>query len=134
MKLRRKAKTLKHKADGSVSESKLQFYWYETKPHEIAEKLQGELMGAAHRLRFVVQMLGDLTDNVKLDPAEMISRLEYNAENYYYRIYEMRERAVSLVAARCLPEPAGAKDNEKAILRKKRCASKKIEKSKSRTL
>ena len=122
MKPRREAKTLKHKADGSVSESKLQFYWYETKPHETAEKLQGELVGAAHRLRFVVQMLGELTDNVKLDSAEMISMLKYNAENYYYRIYEMRERAVSLVAARCLPEPANATENQKTILRKKRNA------------
>jgi hypothetical protein len=65
-------------------------------------------------------MLDELIDNVKLDPAEMIRRLEYNIENYYYRIYEMRERAVSLVATRCLPDPADAKSNEKAILRKNR--------------
>lgn len=93
MKLRREANTLTHKADGLVSESKLRFYWYETKPHETAEKLQGELMGAARRLRYVVHMVGELTDNIKLDPAQMISRLEYNSENYYYRLYEMRERA-----------------------------------------
>ena len=82
-----------------MSKTKLQFYWYEIRPHETIGNLWGQLAGTTHKLRFVVNMLEQLADDVTLDVAEMIAGLEYNCYGYYYVVYEMRERAVSLVGS-----------------------------------
>jgi hypothetical protein len=60
-------------------------------------------------------MLDELTDDVTLNAAEMIARLEYNALIYYYLIYEMRERAVSLVSSICSSEMKARKRLEKCL-------------------
>ena len=87
-----------------MAESKLQFYWYETKPHETIGNFWGQLIGATHRMRLVVNMLEQLTDDATLDVAETIAKLEYNAYSYYYIVYEMRERAVRLAVSICSSE------------------------------
>jgi hypothetical protein len=76
---------------------RLQFYWYETKPGEEARSAWGQLVGAAHRLRFVCDELEACTSDFNLE--RLLRRLEYHMENYLVRVYELRERAVSLAAA-----------------------------------
>lgn len=78
---------------------RLEFYWYETKPGEEAGAAWGQLAGAAHRLHFVCEELAECTSEVKIELA--LGRLEYHMENYLERVYEFRERAVSLAAAAC---------------------------------
>jgi hypothetical protein len=75
----------------------LQFYWYEIKPHETRGARWGQLAGAMHRLRFVCDEIEAAlaTKNVSL----MIKRLEYHADNYVTRAYELRERLVKLLIA-----------------------------------
>ena len=85
-----------------ASESGLRFYWIETRPHEVVGKHWGQLAGATHRLRFVIDMLEELVDEVNTTGTEnTITRLEYHAENYYSRVYELRERAIGLTASIC---------------------------------
>jgi hypothetical protein len=76
---------------------RLEFYWYETKPGEEAGAAWGQLAGAAHRLRFVCDELEACAADAELEL--VLGRLEYHMENYLVRVYELRERAVSLAAA-----------------------------------
>jgi hypothetical protein len=56
----------------------------------------GQLAGAAHRLLFVREELEACTSDPNIETVLM--RLEYHMENYLVRIYELRERTVSLAA------------------------------------
>lgn len=76
---------------------RLEFYWYETKPGEKAGAAWGQLAGAAHRLHFVCEELAECASADKIEL--VLRRLEYHMENYLVRVYELRERAVSLAAA-----------------------------------
>ena len=83
-------------------ESTLRFYWIDTKPLEAVDKHWGQLAGATHRLRFVIDMLEELVDGADRTGTEnTIARLEYHAQNYYARAYELRERAIGLIASIC---------------------------------
>jgi len=75
---------------------RLEFYWYETKPGEEAGTAWGQLAGASRRLHFVCQEI----ESCPSDPAveRALERIEYHMENYLVRVYELRERAVALVA------------------------------------
>jgi hypothetical protein len=75
---------------------RLEFYWCETRRGEEAGAAWGQLAGAAHRLRFVCDEMETCTRTRNVEQA--VKRLEYHMENYLVRIYELRERAVSLVA------------------------------------
>ena len=77
----------------------LQFYWYEIRPSEELGKRRGQLAGAMHRLGFVCGELASVLDATDIN--EMLDRLQYHAENYLIRAYELRERAVFLVAGLC---------------------------------
>jgi len=58
----------------------------------------------------VIDMLEELVDDANRTETEnTITRLEYHAENYYSRVYELRERAVGLTASIC-GNPALAKE------------------------
>jgi hypothetical protein len=76
---------------------RLEFYWYETKPGEEAGTAWGQLAGASHRLHFVCEEMEACASDAAIERA--LERLEYHMENYLVRIYELRERAVALVAA-----------------------------------
>jgi hypothetical protein len=76
---------------------RLEFYWYETKPGEEAGTAWGQLAGASHRLHFVCQEIELCPSYAAVERA--LERLEYHMENYLVRVYELRERAVALVAA-----------------------------------
>ena len=76
---------------------RLEFYWYETKPGEEAGTAWGQLAGASHRLHFVCQEMESCPSDTSVERA--LERLEYHMENYLVRVYELRERAVALVAA-----------------------------------
>ena len=85
---------------------RLEFFWYETKPGEEAGAAWGQLAGAAHRLHFVCEELLACASETNVEL--VLGRLEYHMENYLVRVYELRERAVSLAAAMSGPaESAG---------------------------
>jgi hypothetical protein len=77
--------------------SRLEFYWYETKPGEEAGAAWGQLAGASHRLHFVCEELAACKSEAKIEL--VLERVEYHMENYLVRVYELRQRAVFLDAA-----------------------------------
>jgi hypothetical protein len=77
-------------------DTSLQFYWYEIKPDEQLGARWAQVVGAMHRLRFVCDELTQSATEPEIEKA--LERLAYNAENYLVRVYELRERVVSLIA------------------------------------
>jgi hypothetical protein len=75
----------------------LQFFWYESKPGEEHAQHWAQLCGSMHRLVFVREELEAVNSTRDIDQA--LERLAYHMENYLVRIYELRERAVKLLAA-----------------------------------
>src|SRR6185437_6992296 len=74
----------------------LQFYWYEINPDEQAGVRWAQVVGAMHRLQFVHDELTENTTEPEIE--RILERLVYNAENYLVRVYELRERIVTLVS------------------------------------
>lgn len=85
----------------------LQFYWDETKPSEKLRKRWGQLAGAMHRLRYVSDELGAVTGCSDIN--DLLERLQYHAENYLIRAYELRERVVGLAASICAESKVAGK-------------------------
>lgn len=79
--------------------TRLQFYWYETTGAEELRKLWGQLAGAIHRVRFAADELQAVLQVT--DPFMLVRRVAYHAENYLVRVYELRERALTLIATAC---------------------------------
>ena|SRR5215813_11826529 len=77
-------------------DTSLQFYWYVIKPDEKLRARWAQVVGAMHRLRFVCDELTESATEPEIEKA--LERLAYNAENYLVRVYELRERVVSLIA------------------------------------
>jgi hypothetical protein len=75
----------------------LQFVWWETKTGEEAETWWGQLAGSTHRLRIVADQLETLASKRNIDLA--LTELAYHLENYFVRIYELRERALGFLIA-----------------------------------
>jgi hypothetical protein len=75
----------------------LQFVWWETRPGEEAGAWWGQLAGSTHRLRVVADQLETLVSKRNLDLA--LVELGYHLENYFVRIYELRERVMGFLIA-----------------------------------
>jgi len=75
----------------------LQFYWYKTDPNEEVGRYWGQLVGSTHRLRFAMGELESVCEEEDINLALM--RLAYHIENYLVRVYELRERTLSLISA-----------------------------------
>jgi hypothetical protein len=75
----------------------LQFVWWETNVGEEAETWWRQLAGSTHRLRIVADQLEMLASKRNIDLA--LTELAYYLENYFVRIYELRERALGLLIA-----------------------------------
>ena len=75
----------------------LAVYWYEPPtPDEAIRRHWGELIGSAHRLAYLRNELEAVLRLQDLDLA--LDRLFYHVENYVGRVYEVRERALRLLA------------------------------------
>jgi hypothetical protein len=85
----------------------LQFYWYEINPGEDAGHYWGQLAGSMHRLHVIADELDQITEGTDISLA--LTRLAYHIENYHMRVYELRERLVSLIMsiANCSKSTAG---------------------------
>jgi hypothetical protein len=85
--------------DGTFSERTpgLQFVWWETNAGEEAGTWWGQLAGSTHRLRIVADQLETLASKRNIDLA--LTELAYHLENYFVRIYELRERALGFLIA-----------------------------------
>jgi hypothetical protein len=83
--------------DDSSPEPGLQFYWYETKIDEEAGTWWGQLAGGMHRLVTVREELEALRTQRNVERA--MRRLESHVESYLVRAYELRERALGLLAS-----------------------------------
>ena len=83
--------------DDSSPEPGLQFYWYETKIGEEAGTWWGQLAGGMHRLVTVREELEALRAQRNVERA--MRRLESHVESYLVRAYELRERALGLLAS-----------------------------------
>jgi hypothetical protein len=75
----------------------LQFFWYEAIPGEEARRWWGQVAGSMHRLFFLREELESAEQDHELERA--LDRLAYHLENYFIRIYELRERAFGLLGA-----------------------------------
>ena len=75
----------------------LTFIWWETRPGEEAGTWWGQLAGSTHHLYVVVDQLEKLPSKRNLDLA--LTELGYHIENYFVRIYELRERVVGYLIA-----------------------------------
>lgn len=78
------------------SPTELIFYWYECKVGEEHRWYWGQLNSSIHRLGFIQNELNAIKRISDIDLA--LERLAYHMENYLVRIYELRERAVKLLA------------------------------------
>jgi len=75
--------------------NRLGLFWEETQPGEELGRRWGQLAGAMHRLSFAVGELHAVADASEVE--SVMRRLEYHLENYFYRSYELRERASRLI-------------------------------------
>jgi hypothetical protein len=75
----------------------LQFVYWETNAGEEAGTWWGQLAGSTHRLRVVADQLETLASKRNIDLA--LTELAYHLENYFVRIYELRERALGFLIA-----------------------------------
>lgn len=77
--------------------SRLVFYWYElpSEPAARRDRYWGELIGAAHGLGFVGEEFAAAGRVRNL--RRSLEKLEYAMQNYFGRVYELRERALLLV-------------------------------------
>jgi len=83
--------------DSPTAESGLLFYWYEIRPDEEASTWWGQLAGGMHRLITVREELEALRTQRNVEKA--MRRLESHVESYLVRAYELRERALGLLAS-----------------------------------
>ncbi len=77
---------------------RLEFYWYEAE--EEGEELAGrwaQLAGGVHRLRRVADELDSVAEEE--DVGRALTRLAYHVEGYLNHVYELRERALRVLAA-----------------------------------
>ena len=79
------------------SPMKLEFAWIEMNPSEKADYQWGQLMGSTHRLEFVADEIERAYDEKGITLA--LNRLEYHAENYLIRVFELRERLLCFLKA-----------------------------------
>jgi hypothetical protein len=93
-------------------DTSLQFYWYEIKPDEQLGAGWAQVVGVMHRLRFVCDELTESATEPEIEKA--LERLAYNAENYLVRVYELRERVVSLIATLSGASSRGAQQADPA--------------------
>ena len=75
----------------------LQFVWWQTRPEDEAGTWWGQLAGSTHRLRVVADQLELLERDPNIEAALM--QLGYHLENYFMRIYELRERVLGYLMA-----------------------------------
>ena len=75
----------------------LQFVWWETKKGEEVQVWWGQLAGSTHRLHIIVDQLETLASKRNINSA--LTELAYHLENYFVRIYELRERALEFLNA-----------------------------------
>jgi hypothetical protein len=75
--------------------NKLELDWEETQPGEELGRRWGQLAGAMHRLSFAIEELHAVAEASEVE--NVVRRLEYHLENYFYRSYELRERASGLI-------------------------------------
>lgn len=75
--------------------NRLELFWEETQPGEELGRRWGQLAGAMHRLCFAIEELHAVADASEVE--SVVRRLEYHLENYFYRSYELRERASKLI-------------------------------------
>jgi len=85
-------------ADHQSLERGLYFYWYETKAGEEADIWWGQLAGGMFRLMTVRDELESLRPQRDVEKA--MRRLESHVESYLVRAFEIRERALGLLASR----------------------------------
>jgi hypothetical protein len=85
-------------ADDSGLEPGLYFYWHEMKPDAEATTWWGQLAGGMHGLTTVCEELETLRAQRNVEKA--MRRLESQVESYLARAYELRERALGLLASR----------------------------------
>jgi hypothetical protein len=69
----------------------LVFYWSDVNPSERYKRSRGQLALAMRRMAFVREELESVLD--AKDIGEMLERLQYHAENYLDRAYELVKRA-----------------------------------------
>jgi hypothetical protein len=84
-------------AEDPGSEPGLHFYWEEMKPGEEATTWWGQLAGGMHRLVTVREELEALRMQRNVERA--MRRLESQVESYLFRVYQLRERALRLLAS-----------------------------------
>src|SRR5438105_12180025 len=75
----------------------LRLVFWEPDPADLVGHWWGQLAGGAHRLRFAADQLHLLPG--RKPTARALNELAYHVENYFTRVYELRERAVGLVTA-----------------------------------
>jgi hypothetical protein len=76
---------------------KLKVYWHDIDASEGIMAHWGQLGYALLRIQFAVSEMETSIKNMK--DLQSIYRLQYQVENYYERIYELRERLCAFVAA-----------------------------------
>jgi hypothetical protein len=74
----------------------LQFYWIEANPGDEIGHYWGQLAGSIHRLHIIAEELERIANDNDISLA--LTRLAYHIENYLVRVYELRERSLSLAA------------------------------------
>jgi len=78
---------------------RLEFFWEEVESDEKAGHLWGQLAGSLYRLKTISEELDALAaSDDMMDISLGLSRLAYHVENYFSRLYELRERALGLLA------------------------------------
>lgn len=73
----------------------LHLVWWETPHGDEPGSWRGQLAGAANRVRVLTEGLKQAAR--RRDVSKGLSELTYHLENYFVRIYELRERAIPLV-------------------------------------
>jgi hypothetical protein len=75
----------------------LQLHWIETGPGEEAGVAWGQLAGSINRLVLIADLLESVKSEPKVDQGRNL--LELYIESYLLRAYEVRERALGLLAS-----------------------------------
>ena len=75
----------------------LQFIWWIPKVGQTPDTWWGQLAGSTHRLITIAEHLDNIQSRRNVDQA--LNELNYHLENYFVRVYELRERVVGYLTA-----------------------------------
>jgi hypothetical protein len=91
----------------------LSLVWWETPVRDEAGSWWGQMAGATHRVRVLADYFEQLAR--RRDAVRAVRELTFNLENFFVRVYELRERAIAVVESIANVSLGSAKDPEKRI-------------------